>query len=107
MYRVTLKALTPEPQLMSTVLGALAGSLKSSGCTLIEKPSWILASCGDSVLIKAFIHVTPTTREILAGIESSVIIVVESPGASSTAKAVGIVMGALESVGVGVVMEQG
>ncbi|MDM7275261.1 MAG: hypothetical protein P3X22_003955 [Thermoprotei archaeon] len=106
MYRVTLKALTPEPQLTSIVLRALTGSLKSSGCTLIERPSWILASCGDNVLVKAFMHMAPAPREILAGIESSVIIIVESPRAPDAIKAVSIVMGALEGVSVGVVMEQ-
>lgn len=85
---------------------ALAASFKSSGCTLIEKPSWILASCGDSVLVKAFMYMAPAPREILAGIESSVIIVIDSPEASNAVKAASIVMGALEGVGVGVVMEQ-
>ncbi len=104
MHRVRFKVLTQTPMELPSVIRISAETLKASGCATLERPSWVLAGCGDRVLVKVYIHMSRPVGEVL-GFEGISLVEVEGPSASDVVKVASIVMGALERAGLGVTME--
>ncbi len=104
MHRTKFKVVTPTPMELPGVIRAISETLRASACITLEKPSWILASCGDRVLVKVYIQMSRPIGEIL-GFEGVSIVELESSNATDMVKVASIIMGALEKTGLGVIVE--
>lgn len=104
MYKVRLKAVTPNPVELPRVIEVLSESLRSSNCIVVEKPSWILASCGGSVMVKVYIEMGKRVGELL-GFEGVSIVELESLNAPDVVKLTSVIVAVLERAGIGILME--
>jgi len=106
LYRAKFKAVTRSPVELPGVVRILSEALRAANCSVLEKPSWILASCSERVIVRAYIQMGRHVGETL-GFEGVSVVEVESSNAIDVVKVASIVVGALERAGVGIVLEGG
>jgi hypothetical protein len=103
-HRVRFKVVTQSPVELPNVIRVSSEALRASGCVTYERPSWVLAGCGDRVLVKVYMQMSRPLGELL-GFEGVSVVELEGASASDVVKVASILMGAFERAGLGVVME--
>jgi hypothetical protein len=104
-HKVRFRVVTQTPIELPSVVKVVSETLRASGCITLERPPWVLASCGDRVLVKVYIQVSKQVGEIL-GFEGASFIELESSNPQDMVKMASILAGAFEKVKFGIVMEE-
>lgn len=106
MYRVKFRVITQTPAELPLIVKVSSETLRASGCITVEKPSWILASCSERVMVRVYVHMLRHPGELI-GFEGVGVLELEAPNPVDVVKLASILVGALERAGVGVVVEGG
>ena len=104
LHKVRFRVVTQTPMELPSVIKVVSETLRSSGCITLERPPWVLASCGDRVLVKVYIQMSRPVGEVL-GFEGVSFVELESLSAPDMVKMASILMGAFERARFGIVME--
>lgn len=101
MYTLTVNLSLLDVTLAPTVLSISAETLRKRGCTVLSRPSWLIASCGD-VLVKTFF----STRKGEAPVVIEGVIVIELSGENpeGIVRILGEMLSAVEPLGARAVM---
>ena len=105
MHKVRFRVVTQTPMELPSVVKVVSETLRASGCITLERPPWVLASCGDRVLVKAYVQMSKPVGEIL-GFEGASFIELESSNPQDMVKMASILAGAFERARFGIVMEE-
>ncbi|MCX8195564.1 MAG: hypothetical protein N3F67_00540 [Acidilobaceae archaeon] len=104
MYRLKLKAFVPEIMALPSLLLTLSARLSAAGCSVVRRPSWVLAACGE-VLVKASIYTHAASRPPIE-LEGSLTVSVEGPDPRRAVELAEAIASSLEGGGAGVALQE-